>query len=114
VSRGIPRNAADADHSAGWRLGQARARIEILEGLVARYQAAYDGFVADGNTDLATRQRATLDRVTTRLAGMRELETELLLEAQGDGTMDEVGAGLEEGEPRTVRQLNADGPVGTR
>lgn len=112
--RGVPRNAGDEDHSAGWRLGQTRARIEILEGLVERYQTAYDGFVAEGNTDTATRQRVTLDRVTGRLARTRELETELRQEARGDGTLGEAQTGYEEGEPTRIRQRAAGGTVGTR
>ena len=113
IGRGIPRSAEDADQSAGWRLGQARRRISILERREALYQAAVDRFVQEGNTDNEVRQRAILERVQRRLEGLREREQELATEADAEGTLGEVDRGFEEGEtdrrgqsPVTVRSAS--------
>lgn len=89
----------DASHTAGWRLGQARRRIEILEQREQTYRAAVDRFVEEGRDDTAARQRRVLQRVQGRLVEMRETEQELQAEAEADGTLGDVDRGLEEGEP---------------
>ena len=99
IQRGIQRGDPDADRSAGWRLGQARRRISILEGREQLYQDAVDRFIAEGRQDTAARQRTTLERVQRRLVEFREQEAELLTEAEDDGTLGEVDQGFEEGEP---------------
>lgn len=97
-SRGIPREALDEGQSSGWRLGQARRRIAILEDRERVYQAAVDRFVADGNEETAARQRVVLERVQSRLVEIREDEARLAGEAAADGTMGDVDTGYEEGE----------------
>ncbi len=99
VSRGLPRSDPDADRSAGWRLGQTRRRVALLESRVTLYQDAVDRFVAEGRDDLAGRQRAVLERIQRRVVEFREEEAELLEAAQAEGTMGEVDQGYEEGEP---------------
>ncbi|HHH30481.1 MAG TPA: hypothetical protein ENK57_19365 [Polyangiaceae bacterium] len=96
--RGLPREDPDADRSSGWRLGQARRRIALLEARAGTYQEAVDRFVEAGNAQLAERQRAVLERVQGRIAEFRSQESELLEAAEADGTMDEVAQGYEQGE----------------
>lgn len=98
TSRGIPREDPGAHESAGWRLGQARRRIAILEDSERLYQSAVDRFVAEGNAETAERQRAVLERVQRRLEEFRTQERELAQEAQAEGTMGDVDRGYEEGD----------------
>jgi len=97
--RGEQRADQGQEETAGWRLGQARRRIQILQQREQTYQAAVDRFVAEGREDVAARQRAVLQRVQGRLAQMRETEQELQAEAESDGTLGDVDRGMEEGEP---------------
>lgn len=103
TTRGLPRHADDLDRSAGWRLGQAQRRIEILQDRERTYQAATDRLIAEGNEETAARQRVVLERVQGRLRDMRVLESELREEAEADGTMGEVDQGHDEGEPQRTR-----------
>ncbi len=98
TSRGIPREDPGAHESAGWRLGQARRRIAILEDSERLYQSAVDRFLAEGNAETAERQRVVLERVQRRLEEFRTDERELLQEAQAEGTMGDVDRGYEEGD----------------
>lgn len=88
----------DSRRSAGWRLGQARRRIELLEPRVTQYQALVDRFEAEGQPELAERQRAVLDRTRTRLESVRADQTRLQEEAEADGTAGDATAGYEQGE----------------
>ena len=107
--RGIPRSDPDADQSSGWRLGQARRRLAILESRVTMYQAAVDRLVAEGRDDVAQRQRGVLERVQRRVVEFREQEAELLEAAQADGTMGDVDQGYEEGEQEPGRPVVSGG-----
>ncbi|MCA9604505.1 MAG: hypothetical protein KC619_02850 [Myxococcales bacterium] len=113
TSRGIPREDPGANESAGWRLGQARRRIAILEERVQVYQGLVDRFIAEGNTETAERQRAVLDRVQRRVTEFREQEQQLVREAETEGTMGDVDRGYEEGEAE-ARPPVQGGTAGTR
>ena len=99
----LPGNATDTEHTSGWRLGQSRRRIVILQSRLARLHAQLELLEQQGRTDVAARQRAVLDRFEARLGEMRAEEQELLPLAERDGTMGEVDRGYEEGETESER-----------
>jgi len=113
TSRGLPRADPDENRSSGWRLGQARRRVAILEGRVDLYQSAVDRLVAEGRNDVAERQRAVIERVRGRITDFRAQEAELLEQAEADGTMNDVDQGYEEGEQEN-RQPVVGGGVAPR
>lgn len=94
----LPGNATDHEHSAGWRLGQARRRISILEPRLARYRARVQTLRDEGDTALAERQQAVVERIERRMGELRTQERELADAARADGTLDEAERGFEEGE----------------
>lgn len=85
----------DADRSAGWRLGQARARIAIVEPRIARMRELIAGFEERGETEAAQRQRVIMQRFETRLGELRTEETALAAQAQSDGTLGEEQQGFD-------------------
>ncbi len=85
----------DAERSAGWRLGQARARIATVEPRIARMRELIAGFEERGETEAAQRQRVIMQRFETRLAELRTEETELATQAQSDGTLGEEQQGFD-------------------
>lgn len=102
--RELPGNAHDHEQSSGWRLGQARRRISMLESRVERYRANLRDLDPSGPASLsAERQRSLLERTEARLRELREQERELAAMARSDGTISDAERGFEEGEHETVR-----------
>jgi len=93
----LRRDEASASRSAGWRLGQARARIDLVQTRVTRLQEAVAELEGRGQSEAAERQRVVLRRFETRLGQLREEETELEAQATQDGTIGEVEQGMREG-----------------
>jgi len=101
----LPGNAHDNEHSSGWRLGQARRRIAILEPRVARYRAALRGLDEQRRASPgAERQRTVLERTEQRLNELREQERELSAAARTDGTLADVDRGFEDGETNAMAE----------
>ena len=94
----LPGNASDVERSSGWRLGQTRRRMAILEPRIERLRGIVADLEARGETALAERQRAVLERTERRMGELREEADELGATAQRDGTLGEVDRGYEEGE----------------
>ncbi len=87
---------ADAEQTTGWRLGQTRARIGIVEARVARMREAIASFEERGETENAERQRRILTRFETRLEELRTEQSELEPQARADGTIGDADRGFEE------------------
>lgn len=108
--RGELRQGLNADRSAGWRLGRARARIALVESRVARMRDAMAELERRGES--AERQQVVLRRFETRLADLREEETELEAQATEDGTLGDVEQGMREGvAPRQAAPVRAQAPA---
>jgi hypothetical protein len=87
-----------AGRSAGWRLGQTRARIELIETRITRLQEAVANIEALGDEapeGMAEAQRRVLERFERRLASLQEHATELSAEAAADGSAAEEAEGYE-------------------
>jgi hypothetical protein len=93
----LPRNARAAEETAGWRLGQARHHISIIEPRIAAMEQLVRDFEARGDTAAAERQRTILQRFQNRLTELREDEVQLEADARNDGSLADVDRGYEEG-----------------
>lgn len=91
-----PRLDPHADRSSGWRLGRARAQITLVESRVAALRERVSAFEAQGDGQLAERQRMVLTRFENRLTQLRQEEATLQQEATADGTIGEVELGIRE------------------
>src|SRR5690606_14475948 len=80
----------DENRSAGWRLGQTRARIELVEQRVALLRERVRELEQRGDTENAERQRRILARFENRLAELRTEERDFEAEARRDGTLGEA------------------------
>lgn len=95
----LPRDLLEQQNSAGFRLGQARRRIEELEGSIARFEANAVRLESEGRADVAARQREITQGLRERVETLRTSLPELEAEAQQEGSMGEVQRGFDEGEP---------------
>ena len=93
-----PARADDEAESAGWRLGRARRRIELLEDRAARTEAIRARLESEGRTDVAARQQRVIDRTRARLEETRASLSELETEARREGSLADAERGYEEGE----------------
>lgn len=102
----VPENqraVADSEETTGWRLGQARQRISVLEPRIERMQALVAGFEERGETAAAERQRTIMQRFETRLGELRTEVTDLEAQATADGTLRDAERGFQESAQTGVR-----------
>lgn len=104
--------AEDAERSAGWRLGQARARIELVQTRVTHLRQAVADAERGGDEAATERQRTILRRFEARLTALRAEEPALEAQARQDGTLGDVERGMQEGVEPTLptRAPPADAP----
>lgn len=93
------RARAEAQQSAGWRLGATRRRIEVLSNRLDEMNARVAEFESTGRAELAERQRGVIERFDTRLEELREMEGQLATRAAEDGSADDEQTGYDEAEP---------------
>ncbi len=94
--------AEDAEQSAGWRLGQVRARIELVETRVMHLREAVATVERGGDEAAIERQRTVLRRFEARLNELRAEEPALEAQARQDGTLGDVARGMQEGAAPTL------------
>ena len=87
----------DAERSAGWRLGQARARIEMVETRVSHLRENLAAAERGGDPAATEQQRTILRRFEARLTALRAQEPALEEQARQDGTLGDVSRGMQEG-----------------
>lgn len=87
----------DAERSAGWRLGQARARIEMVETRVSHLRETLAAAERGGDPAATEQQRTILRRFEARLTALRAQEPALEEQARQDGTLGDVSRGMQEG-----------------
>jgi hypothetical protein len=92
----VPRSAEASERSAGWRLGQTRALIEVAQSRVTRLREVLAQLEQRGDAAAVERQRAVVERFDTRLSELRADLTDLETEARRDGTLGEAEAGYRE------------------
>ncbi len=103
----LPRgDAEESEHSAGWRLGQNRHHLEIVQPRIAHMQELIRGFEERGETAAAEQQRTILQRFQTRLDELRAEQTVLTTQAQQDGTLGEADDGYAAGADERAREAN--------
>ncbi|MFK7986492.1 MAG: hypothetical protein AB8I08_10700 [Sandaracinaceae bacterium] len=91
--------ADDAERSNGWRAGQRRRQVEVLEARVERLREAVGQLREEGRSDLADRQQSIVERIDARADEVREELGELRAAAQADGTLAEAEQGYEDSAP---------------
>ncbi len=108
----MPGNAQDSEHSAGWRLGQTRHNLEIIQPRIAHMEQLVQDFEARGDTAAAEQQRRILERFQNRLTELRQDETELEAQARQDDSLGDVQTGYDEGADERERPPARVTPTG--
>lgn len=79
--------------TAGWRLGRTRRRLALVTARAEELNRRAAYMEAEGHP-MAARQRQVADRFANRLDELRAEETTLLEEAEREGSLGDVEAGL--------------------
>ena len=85
-----------APMTAGYELGQTRARIVFVQRRIDRYRENLARLEADGDEQAAARQRLVIENGEARLAQMEGQVVRLRQEATRDGTLADDGRAYDE------------------
>jgi hypothetical protein len=92
----VPRSADAAQQSSGWRLGQTRRQLEVIQPRIAMLRRALADLEQRGDAAAIEQQRAVVQRFENRLTELREDQMRFEEEARRDGTLAEADRGYQD------------------